>query len=128
MKTKQIRIFRYQSPVKVLGFFSRAVIWVQGCKFACTNCIVPESWDLEEGGESISLQFLADWILTQKGIEGVTFSGGEPMLQAEELSNLIDIIKLKKDLGVVCYTGYTLENLVRHGSQYQKLLLSKIDL
>ena len=50
------------------------------------------------------------------------------MLQAEELSNLIDIIKLKKDLGVVCYTGYTLENLVRHGSQYQKLLLSKIDL
>lgn len=121
MNTKQIRIFRYQSPVKVLGFFSRAVIWVQGCKFACPNCIVPESWDLEEGGESISLQFLADWILTQKGIEGVTFSGGEPMLQAEELSNLIDIIKLKKDLGVVCYTGYTLENLVRYGSQYQKL-------
>ncbi|BAQ63132.1 ribonucleotide reductase of class III (anaerobic) (plasmid) [Geminocystis sp. NIES-3708] len=128
MNTKQIRIFRYQSPVKVLGFFSRAVIWVQGCKFACPNCIVPESWDLEEGGESISLQFLADWILTQKGIEGVTFSGGEPMLQAEELSNLIDIIKLKKDLGVVCYTGYTLENLVRYGSQYQKLFLSKIDL
>lgn len=127
MDTKQIKVFRYQSPVKVLGPYSRAVIWVQGCKFACSDCIVPESWDLD-GGESISLQFLGDWILTQEDIEGVTFSGGEPMLQAEELSILIDMIKQKKDLGVVCYTGYTLENLVRHGNQNQKLLLSKIDL
>ncbi len=127
MNTKQIRIFRYQSAVKVLGFFSRAVIWVQGCKFACLNCIVPESWSLE-GGESISIQFLADWILTQTDIEGVTFSGGEPMLQAKELTDLIDIIKQKKDLGVICYTGYTLENLLRQGNQPQRLLLSKIDL
>jgi anaerobic ribonucleoside-triphosphate reductase activating protein len=47
-------IFRRQSPVMVLGPHKRAVIWVQGCKFACSGCLVPESWD-ETAGETISL-------------------------------------------------------------------------
>lgn len=127
MNSQQIRIFRRQCPVKVLGAYSRAVIWVQGCKFACDDCIVPESWSLE-GGELISLSDLAKWILNQQDIEGVTFSGGEPMLQAEKLANLVDIIRQKKDLGIVCYTGYTLEKLISHGDTNQTLLLSKIDL
>lgn len=121
-----LRIFRRQGSVRVLGPYTRAVIWVQGCLFACNNCIVPESWDLK-AGELVSVEDLAKWILLQTEIEGITISGGEPMLQAEALSELIGHIRCHKDLGVVCYTGYTLEQLQK-GTICQQNLLQKIDL
>jgi anaerobic ribonucleoside-triphosphate reductase activating protein len=40
----KINLFRYHAPVEVLGPGKRAVIWVQGCPFGCSGCIVPESW------------------------------------------------------------------------------------
>ena len=123
----QLTIFRRQSPVKVLGPYQRAVIWVQGCDWACQGCIVPESWSKTEG-EVINLTDLQAWILEQPEIEGITISGGEPMLQAQPLSQLVDSIRQKKDLGVVCYTGYTLENLQKTGTIAQKDFLSRIDL
>lgn len=122
-----LRIFRRQSPVTVLGPFKRAVIWVQGCEFACLGCIVPESWD-KAGGEAITLTELASWILAQPDIEGITLSGGEPMLQAAALVSLIDTIRQSKDLGVMCYTGYRFEQLQQQGMVEQKLLCDRIDL
>lgn len=121
-----IRIFRRQSPVMVLGPYKRAVIWVQGCKFACSGCLVPESWD-ETGGETIALTDLTNWILAQSDIEGITISGGEPMLQAAALVSLIDKVREIKNLGVMCYTGYRWEQL-QQGTAAQKLLLDRIDL
>ena len=122
-----LHIFRRQSPVRVLGPYQRAVLWVQGCHFACPGCLVPESWS-QVGGETLSLQVLADWILAQTEIEGITLSGGEPMLQANALSDLITRIRQIKDLGVVCYTGYRWEYLQQQGSLAQQTLLQQIDL
>ena len=122
-----LRIFRRQSPVHVLGPFQRAVIWVQGCEFACPGCIVPESWD-QSGGEVVSLRDLADWILAQPDIEGITFSGGEPMLQAGAIATLIDQVRAMRDLGVVCYTCYRLEHLQHQGTPAQQHLLQHVDL
>jgi anaerobic ribonucleoside-triphosphate reductase activating protein len=125
--SEYLRIFHKQAPVKVLGPYQRAVIWLQGCNWGCHGCIVPESWSLE-GGELITISELRDWILAQDTIEGVTFSGGEPMLQAEGLLNLIEEIQNQRDLGIVCYTGYTLEYLQNKGSVSQQKLFTKIDL
>jgi anaerobic ribonucleoside-triphosphate reductase activating protein len=127
MKPNKLRIFERRSPVKVLGPFSRAVIWVQGCNFGCKGCIVPESWD-RNAGEDVDISELVDWILNQPSIEGITLSGGEPMLQAEALSTLIDHIRTEKDLGVICYTGFRLEHLKEQGTTSQRNLLKKIDL
>jgi anaerobic ribonucleoside-triphosphate reductase activating protein len=127
MKPSKLRIFERRSPVKVLGPYARAVIWVQGCGFGCKGCIVPESWD-QSAGEEIDILELVTWVLSQSNIEGVTLSGGEPMLQAEALSTLIDHIKEVRNLGVMCYTGYRLEYLKSQGNNAQKLLLTKIDL
>lgn len=121
-----LRIFRRQASVKVLGPHTRAVIWVQGCDFACSNCIVPESWDIN-AGELVSVADLVTWVLAQSEIEGITISGGEPMLQADALCVLIDSLLGHKDLGVVCYTGYTLAQLQK-GNVGQLRLLTKIDL
>jgi len=122
-----LRIFRREAPVGVLGPGQRAVIWVQGCSFACPGCIVPESWD-NNGGEEITLGELADWVLGQPHIEGITLSGGEPMIQAGALTQLIDLIRQERDLGVMCYTGYRLEALQQQGINSQRQLLQKIDL
>ncbi|MCC5899939.1 MAG: radical SAM protein [Phormidium sp. BM_Day4_Bin.17] len=122
-----LQIFRRQSPVQVLGPGQRAVIWVQGCPFACPGCIVPESWDARSG-ETVTLDELSQWILSQPDLEGITLSGGEPMLQAEALSQLIDHIRQQRDLGVMCYSGYRLETLQQQGSDAQQTLLQQIDL
>jgi anaerobic ribonucleoside-triphosphate reductase activating protein len=122
-----LRIFRRESPVKVLGPYSRAVIWVQGCHFGCPNCIVPESWALNSG-DLVPVDSLVEWALRQEKIEGITVSGGEPMLQAFQICTLIDRLRAKRDLGVVCYTGYTHEFLLSKGSISQKSLLQRIDL
>jgi len=125
--TSVLRIFRREASVEVLGPGRRAVIWVQGCPFACKNCIVPESWD-SEGGEPVAVEDLAAWALAQPDIEGVTFSGGEPMAQAEALATLVDRIRAQADFGVVCYTGYVYEHLLKHGTPGQKALLARTDL
>lgn len=122
-----LRIFHKQAPVQVLGPGKRAVIWVQGCPFACAGCIVPESWDAR-GGEVVSVAALCEWVLGQPDLEGITLSGGEPMLQAGALVDLIDRLQLQKNLGVVCYTGYTWEWLQHQGTVEQLHLLDRIDL
>jgi len=127
MKPDKLRIFERRSPVKVLGPYARAVIWVQGCDFGCKGCIVPESWDLG-AAEEVEISELVAWVCSQPNIEGITLSGGEPMLQAEALSSLIDQSREVRNLGVMCYTGYRLEYLKAHGDIAQKNLLTKIDL
>jgi anaerobic ribonucleoside-triphosphate reductase activating protein len=122
-----IRVFRRESPIKVLGPHDRAAIWVQGCTFQCPGCIVPESWD-PAGGWSVRIEDLAAWVLLQPGIEGVTLSGGEPMSQAAGLTRLVDRIRESRDLGVMCYTGFALGFLRERGDSAQRGLLDRIDL
>lgn len=127
MKPGKLRIFERRSPVKVLGPYARAVIWVQGCDFGCRGCIVPESWN-RDTGEEVNISELVTWVLNQPNVEGITLSGGEPMLQAEALSSLIDQLREVRNLGVMCYTGYRLEYLKAQGDVAQKRLLTKTDL
>lgn len=127
MKSNKLRIFDRRSPVKVLGPYARAVIWVQGCNFGCKGCIVPESWD-RDAAEEVDISDLVAWVLNQPDIEGITLSGGEPMLQPESLSIFIDELREVTNLGVMCYTGYRLEYLKDQGDIAQKRLLTKIDL
>ncbi|HEY3331136.1 MAG TPA: 4Fe-4S single cluster domain-containing protein [Capsulimonadaceae bacterium] len=122
-----LRIFRTESPVTVLGPGKRAVVWVQGCHLGCSGCVVPESWDAS-GGTSVAAATIAEWILAQPDIEGVTFSGGEPMIQATALRQIVEIICGHRDLGVMVYTGYTLEFLQRNADKAQVALLDVTDL
>ena len=123
----KLRIFHKLSPVHVLGPGSRAVIWVQGCPFQCQGCLVPESWS-EDGGYEESSESLAEWVIEQKGIDGITLSGGEPMQQAKALAMLVDRVRLNADIGVICYTGYNIEYILRNGNPDQHALLSKLDM
>ena len=105
----KLRVYNLIESTKVLGPFSRFGLWVQGCPFRCKNCMTPDSIDLD-GGIEIEIEKLAKYILSFDN-EGITISGGEPFLQSEALYEMLKIIKSKRDLGVIIYTGYLFEEI-----------------
>lgn len=122
-----LRIHHTARKVRVLGPGLRYVVWVQGCLRDCPGCATPEARPLT-GGKERSIAGLAQDILATEGIEGLTISGGEPFLQAEKLAALIDAVREKRDLGVIVYTGYLLEELQSGTVPGAQALLERIDL
>lgn len=122
-----LRVLRWTNRCTVLGPGTRAVVWVQGCPFRCPGCVIPESLPFE-GGVEHSVPELAAHIAPLQSIEGVTFSGGEPFAQPAAVAALIDSLRVARpELTFFSYTGYTLENLVLHGTSAQHSLLQRLD-
>jgi len=122
-----LHLARRANCCTVLGPGRRAVLWVQGCPFRCPGCVAPEAQPFR-GGQDVDVASLADELSGLPDIEGVTFSGGEPLAQAAAFINLIDLIRFKRDLTFMSYTGYTLEHLHRQGTPAQKALLRRLDI
>lgn len=109
-----------------LGPNQRFVIWVQGCCFRCSDCISPE-WIPQKQATLVEPIQLADRILSVPGTEGLTVSGGEPMLQAATLSVLFSYLREHRDLSIMCFTGFTLEQLQAKSDPAIDLVLGLID-
>ena len=88
----------------------RSVVFAQGCERACPGCHNPDTWD-PAGGQLVETNDLLMQILSTKLLRGVTFSGGEPFLQAKPLASLGRELK-KSGLDVITYTGYAWEALL----------------
>ena len=104
-----IRYHMKEPAVRVLGPGVRYVLWTQGCRKRCPGCVAAESHALD-GGKDISVQALA-WEVILSDAEGLTISGGEPFLQAEALAELVRSVRKRRDMGVIVYTGYRMEEL-----------------
>jgi anaerobic ribonucleoside-triphosphate reductase activating protein len=111
---------------KANGPGERAVVWVQGCLQRCAGCFNPEMQAMKRR-RLVSPGKLAAGILAQKNIEGVTFSGGEPFLQAEALAILAETVA-KHGLNIVIFTGYSWEELKNSQSPAKQRLLAAADL
>ena len=100
-----------QAHVKpnVLGPFERYCLWVSGCNRRCPGCISPESHDMY-AGTPLEAGALA-WEIITSETEGITISGGEPFLQAPALCQMLRTVKRHRDMGVIIYTGFLLEEL-----------------
>lgn len=90
----------YINSIETMGLVDgpgiRFVVFMQGCKLRCLYCHNPETWS-KKSEFALTAQELVKRILKYKnyyGKEGgVTFSGGEPLLQPEFL---IEALKLCK--------------------------------
>ena len=51
------------------------------------------------------------WEIITSNAEGITISGGEPFLQAQALCRLLHTVKRHRDMGVILYTGFLLEEI-----------------
>jgi len=104
----------------------RYVIWLQGCSLRCPGCFNKEFQPFVPRTLA-TVEALAERILAAKGIEGVTFTGGEPMLQSECLSILSRRLR-EEGLSIVCYTGFTIEELKRMENRSIEAFLGRIDI
>lgn len=90
------RISSFESLGTVDGPGVRNVVFMQGCPLRCACCHNPETWDVNGGKETDSIE-LSERILRYRnyfGPEGgVTVSGGEPLLQASFVAELFSILK-----------------------------------
>ena len=93
----------------VNGPGERFVLWVQGCPLACSGCWNPDTWSFARR-DLRPVDALAATILATPGIEGVTFSGGEPFAQAGALAALAAQVRAA-GLSVFVFTGYELAAL-----------------
>jgi anaerobic ribonucleoside-triphosphate reductase activating protein len=122
----KLRIHRFISNTSVEGPGERACIWVQGCPIHCPGCAVPWTWP-DSGGELIETGELAQRILNESRVEGVTFVGGEPFEQAAELVDLARMLR-SAGLSVVTFTGYVLEHILDSNNKDWADLLAATDL
>ncbi len=89
------------SSVESLGLLDgpgiRFVAFLQGCKLRCKYCHNPETWDINGKCEIVNPEELLKKIRRFKnyfGLDGgVTFSGGEPLLQPEFLLECLKLCK-----------------------------------
>jgi len=107
--TPQLNIMGYVNRSEVNGPGCRAVLWMQGCKRECPDCFNPSSWSLSTN-QLVSVEEIVERIVSEPANQGVTFSGGEPFLQATALAALAKQVK-HAGLSVMSFTGYTLSEL-----------------
>lgn len=121
-----IRLHAIRDGVSKLGPGIRFVVWTQGCPRQCPGCMTPESQPLDLGYEMDVESLARKIILSERN--GLTISGGEPFLQAEALTELIRQLKKKRDIGVIIYTGYTIEELRSSKDENYNNLIGECDL
>ena len=94
LSSEKGRISGIQSLGAVDGPGLRTVVFGVGCPLRCAYCHNPETWT--EKGEEVTAGELAQKILRYKPYiaqGGVTFSGGEPLLQAKFFTALARLLK-----------------------------------
>jgi anaerobic ribonucleoside-triphosphate reductase activating protein len=92
----------------------RAVIWTQGCPHNCKGCHNPQTHNFE-GGIEVPVSDILNDISKLKMHRGITFSGGEPMAQAEACAVIAKSAK-QSNMDTWLYTGYTFESIVKGAS------------
>jgi len=105
----------------------RFVIFTQGCTHKCPYCHNPETWDMDAGKEYSVRQIIRLLKQQKKTKQGITFSGGEPFLQAAELAEVATAAHLI-NWDIVTYTGFTYEELIEDNNNGVKALLSATDI
>ena len=103
----------------------RSVVWVQGCALRCPGCFNPDFLPLA-GGTPHDPAEIAGMILSATATEGVTFSGGEPFLQAAALAEIARLVR-ETDRSVIIFTGFEWDELEHSADPDHQALLVQAD-
>lgn len=95
---------------QIYGPGKRFVVWFQGCSLACSGCWNQDMWSFKDN-VLIQKEELLDRILNAPDIQGVTFLGGEPLHQAENLWWLMRQIRERSVMTIFLFTGYEEQEL-----------------
>ena len=91
----------------------RCVVFVQGCNLGCPGCWNP--WGHTFRGAEFAVETILAEVVNrhrQYSFDGATFSGGEPMQQAEDLDMLLQGLRSTlPTLSIGMFTGYSEEEI-----------------
>lgn len=93
----------------------RVVLWVSGCENRCEGCHNPVTWDKDSGlpfDEAAEEELFE--ALSKPFIDGITFSGGDPMMpyNKDEVLRLVKKCRtLYPDKTIWLYTGLNWEDI-----------------
>ncbi|QIK69335.1 anaerobic ribonucleoside-triphosphate reductase activating protein [Erysipelothrix sp. HDW6C] len=121
----KIRLSSFISDSIVDGEGIRTVIFTQGCPHNCPGCHNQKSIPFE-GGTEIGVDEVIEKVL-DADLKKVTFSGGEPFVQAEALYHIAKALK-EQGYNLWSYTGFKYEALIRHHDPYVQKLLGLLDI
>lgn len=119
-------LFTYPETI-VDGEGIRYSIYLAGCRHHCHGCQNPESWNPLAGIPLTAdkVESIIREINDNPLLDGVTFSGGDPLYHPHEFLALVKHVKEATRQNIWCYTGYTFETLKRNPRQAK--LLEYID-
>ncbi len=93
----------------------RAVVFFQGCSIGCPKCWNPLTHQFR--GTEATIDVIAQEVLRSRQehkLEGITFSGGEPMQQAGSLLGLIQCLRQQApELSFGMFSGYAEHELAK---------------
>ena len=124
------RIHSIETLGTVDGPGIRIVIFMQGCPLRCQYCHNPDTWDATKGRE-YTVEDLMNEIKKYKSYMefsggGVTFTGGDPLLQASFLSKVAKRCKEEGISVAIDTSGYVLNDSVKELFKYTNLVLLDI--
>lgn len=118
----RIMSITHSSAVDGEGF--RDTLFVNYCPHHCPGCHNPQTWD-KKNGKDVSLKEIYD-DLTKSYVTDVTYSGGEPFCQAENLTVLTKAIKETTDKTFWIYSGYLYEEIIADKTKFELLKLCDV--
>ena len=99
--SKHIRVHSYESMGTFDGPGLRYVVFTQGCPFRCLYCANPDTIDAVGDSKLTDPDYILEQAISMKPFfgkrGGITFSGGEPTVQAEAL---IPLFRRLKEAGI----------------------------
>ncbi len=124
------RIHSIESCGTVDGPGIRFVVFMQGCVLRCQFCHNPDTWDTTKGTEYTPQQ-LMDEILRYKSYMkftggGVTFTGGEPLLQSEFILEVCKLCREQEISVAIDTSGFVWNNVVKEVLEYTDIVLLDI--
>ncbi|MDI9487725.1 MAG: 4Fe-4S cluster-binding domain-containing protein, partial [Bacillota bacterium] len=124
------RIHSLESFGTVDGPGIRFVVFMQGCPLRCQFCHNPDTWEVNKGKEYTPKELMEEIIKYKSFMNfsggGVTFTGGEPLLQAEFI---LEVSKLCKAEGIsiaIDTSGFIFNDTVKELLKYTDLVLLDI--
>jgi len=118
----EVNVARWLPRSAANGPGERFVLWTQGCALACPGCWNPDTWSFAPR-ERMTMDAIDALVAETSGIEGVTFTGGEPFAQAAPLAELARRVR-RRGLSVFVFTGHTLDEI---RSPAGRALLAEVD-
>lgn len=124
------RIHSLESFGTVDGPGIRFVVFLQGCPLRCQFCHNPDTWEVNRGSE-YTPEYLCEEILKYKSYMdfsggGVTFTGGEPLLQADFILEVCKLLKPHKISVTIDTSGYVWNEYVKEVLEYTDVVLLDI--